>query len=98
MQYILIGLFCYWFACLSKIPTYIAKGLYKLNVRKLVRVDGKAAYTLVSMFPLNCEKCLAFWAALIYSGMASDPFLISILMAGCTSLLAMTCAFIINKI
>lgn len=49
---------------------------------------------LKHLYPFSCVKCLAFWMALIYS--YNEPF--CIIIAGCTSLVAMTLCLIFNRI
>jgi hypothetical protein len=97
MQYILIAVFAYWFACLSTIPNKIARFLYTyLNIRKRVRVSGKDAYTTIRLKPFDCEKCLAFWLTLWYI-FFPNYFPTLIIYAGCASALAITLGLSFNK-
>lgn len=93
MSYIIIGIFSFWFACLSKIPTHISKAL---NLKKRVIVGGKQAEVLYTIPLITCEKCLAFWLGLGY-GLMTTSVLWALVYAGCTSCLSILISLATNK-
>lgn len=90
MQVLIIAAFSYWFAVFSGIPQYISKVLFKFGVKKQIGTG----YMPIRLYPFDCEKCLAFWLAIINFWGQSEWWL----MAGCASLVAIVIGFIVNRI
>ncbi len=105
MQILIIGIAAYWFAVLSKVPDYIKQVLFKFGVKKPLKQNwvgvikepvnfSGPAYTTIRLYPIDCEKCLAFWVGLIYFPFTFDGVLYSF----CASFVAIVTGLIINKL
>lgn len=90
MQVLVIAAFSYWFAVLSGIPIYISGVLFKFGIRKKIGTGEMA----IRLYPIDCEKCLAFWLGLGYFW-GQDGFIV---LAGVTSFTAIVIGLLINKL
>lgn len=89
LEMLLLGIFSYWFAVLSGIPTYIKNVLFRFGVKKQIGTG----YLPIRLYPFDCEKCLGFWLGAI-NFWGTDFWIY----AGCTSFIAMVLGYLINKI
>lgn len=90
MQILIIAAFSYWFAALSGVPQYISKVLFNFGLKREIGTG----YLPIRLYPLDCEKCLAFWLSIICFWW-EDWFVI---ISGVTSLVSMVIGYLINKI
>jgi len=88
-MYILIAIFSYWFAGMSKIPTYVKNVLFNFGIKK-----GDLP---IRLKPFDCEKCLAFWMCVWYF-LFPKLFPVIIIYAGCASFAAILIQILISKI
>jgi hypothetical protein len=75
---------------------YLYIALFAFCFAELSTIPQRILITtgLKHLYPFSCVKCLSFWMALIYS--YNEPF--CIIIAGVTSLLAITIHVLFNRL
>lgn len=103
-EIVMIAAFAYWFAAESGIPMYIKNVLFRFGVKKKIgysKIIGtndtsNPIFVPIRLYPIDCEKCLAFWTGVVWFW--SLPVTELILYAGVCSLGSIVIKTLIAKL